>query len=392
MSGAPPSRADLAPPGVRFHRRETPWRLHLGAELPALQIAYETWGSLSPARDNALLLCTGLSPSSHARSTPENPAPGWWEATVGPGLALDTDRWFVVCCNMLGGCFGSTGPRSIDPRTRRPYALTFPLVTVWDIVAAHALVLDELGVDCLDTVVGSSLGGMQALAFAALFPQRARRLIAISTPGRSYPLSIALRFVQRQAVMRDPEWRGGNYYPGPGPQTGLHLARQIGTITYRSGPEWDRRFARERAAPTPDLRTPEFEVESYLVHQGDRFVGGYDANSYLYLSKAMDLFDLGEGAPSYEEGVARIRAHSLVVGVTTDLLFPVAQQEEVARILREWGRDCRFVRLDSVYGHDAFLIDVERFGRVLRPFLDEPSPPPPGRRTDGGGWRSTVGG
>lgn len=217
-------------------------------------------------------------------------------------------------------------------------------------------------------------------------------MVAISAPGRSYPLSIALRFVQRQAVMRDPAWRGGDYYPEAGPEAGLHLARQIGTITYRSGPEWDRRFARERATAASQLLGPEFEVESYLVHQGDRFVGGYDANSYLYLSKAMDLFDLGEGAASYEEGVSRIRAHTLVVGVTTDLLFPVAQQEEVARILRESGRDCRFVRIDSVFGHDAFLIDVERFGRILRLFLDEPSPPPPVRRADGGAGRSMVGG
>ncbi len=373
-------------------RRASPWPLRAGGELPGFEIAYETWGELNAGRDNALLLCTGLSASSHARSSAADPAPGWWEGMIGPGGFIDTDRWFVICCNVLGGCFGSTGPASTDPRQGRPYGLSFPLLTIPDLAASQALLLDELGIECLDTVVGSSMGGMQALAFAAWLPDRTRRLVAISAPGRSYPLSISLRFVQRQAVMRDAAWRGGDYYPGPGPRDGLHLARQIGTITYRSGPEWDRRFARERVRPRPADLGPDFQVESYLLHQGDRFVDAdFDASSYLYLSKAMDLWDLGEDAPSYEEGVARIRAHSLLVGVTTDLLFPVHQQEEVARILREWGRDCRFVRMESVYGHDAFLIDIERFGRILRSFLDETSPPRPSPAT-GGGWHPAVGG
>jgi homoserine O-acetyltransferase len=366
---------DPAPPGACLYVHDARWPLHLGGALPGFRIAYETWGELSPARDNAILLFSGLSASSHARSSAEDPRHGWWETMIGPGLPIDTNRFFVVCCNVLGGCFGSTGPSSSDPRTGHRYALEFPLVTIWDFAATQARVLDHLGIDCLDAAVGSSMGGMQVLAFAAAFPERVRRIVAISTPGRSYPLSIALRFVQRQAVMRDPEWKGGYYYPGAGPEVGLHLARQIGTITYRSGPEWDRRFARERAVSAPTLTGSDFQIESYLVHQGDRFVGRYDANSYLFISKAMDLFDLGDGAPSYDEGVARIRAHALIVGVTTDLLFPVHQQEELARILREWGRDCRFLRIDSVYGHDAFLIDIDRFGRLIRAFLDEPAPP-----------------
>ncbi len=391
MNAGTPS-PPAAPPGASFYVHDAPWTLHLGGVLPEFRIAYETWGTPNAARDNAVLLFTGLSASSHAKSSAADPRPGWWEPMIGPGQPIDTDRWFVVCCNVLGGCFGSTGPAALDPATGAPWAMRFPLVTVWDFVAAQALVLDHLGIACIDTAIGSSMGGMQALAFAAAFPRRTRRLIAISTPGRSYPLSIALRFVQRQAVMRDPEWKNGDYYPGAGPHHGLHVARQIGTITYRSGPEWDRRFARERSAAAAELRGPDFQVESYLVHQGDRFVGGYDANSYLYISKAMDLFDLGDGAASYDEGVARIRAHALVVGVTTDLLFPVHQQEELARILREWGRDCRFLRLDSVYGHDAFLIDTDRFGRIVRTFLDEPSPPPPGPRGPDPDPRAFVGG
>jgi homoserine O-acetyltransferase len=366
---------DPTPPGARVFRHDAPFRLRLGGELPSFRIVFETWGRLNEGRSNGLLLCTGLSASSHARSHPANPEEGWWEGMLGPGRPIDTERFFVVCTNVLGGCLGSTGPASPRPDTGERWALDFPMVTVWDMVRAQALVLDHLGIECVDTVLGSSMGGMQALAFAALFPERARRVVGISTPGRSYPLSISLRFVQRQAVMRDPQWREGRYPQEEGPRSGFHLARQIGTITYRSGPEWDRRFARERVAEGPPRFDKDFQVESYLVHQGDRFVDRFDANSYLYLAKAMDLFDLGDGASSYDEGVARIRARSLLVGVTTDLLFPIHQTEEVARILREWGRDCRFIRLDSVYGHDAFLIEIERFGRVIRGFLDEAPPP-----------------
>lgn len=383
---------DGTPPAARLFEHDAPWRLRLGGVLPRFRLAYETWGRLDADRCNTILLCTGLSASSHARSSAADPRPGWWEGMIGPGLPIDTDRWFVVCCNVLGGCFGSTGPASPNPATGAPYGPDFPLVTVWDFAATQGLLLESLGIDCVDTVLGASMGGMTALAFAALLPGRVRRVVSISAPGRSYPLSIALRFAQRQAVVRDPAWQGGRYYPGPGPVSGMHLARQIGTITYRSGPEWDRRFARERSGEVPRLLEPEFQVESYLVHQGDRFVGGYDPNSYLYISKAMDLFDLADGAPGYEEGVARVRAHALVVGVTTDLLFPIHQQEEVARILRAWGRDCRFVRIDSVYGHDAFLIEVDRFGRIVRSFLDEPAPPPPRRGGSDFDWRAAVGG
>ncbi len=361
-----------APPGARLFTDPGPLRTEYGAELPGYGLAYETWGRLSPGRDNAILLCTGLSASSHARSSEADPSPGWWERMIGDGAALDTRRFFVVCTNVLGGCFGSTGPASPCPADGEPWALRFPLLTIQDMARAQARLLDHLGIEKLYAVVGSSMGGMQALALGALFPARTARVVAISAPGRSYPLSIALRFVQRQAVMRDPVWNGGRYRPGEGPLEGLRLAREIGTISYRSGPEWDQRFGRERLRPLPADVGPDFQVEAYLVRQGERLAGsGFDANSFLYLSKAMDLFDLGEGAPSYEDGIARIHARTLVVGVTTDLLFPIQQQEELARILREAGREARFVRLDTVYGHDAFLIDVDRFAAILRPFLDE---------------------
>jgi homoserine O-acetyltransferase len=358
-----------APPGARVHHHQQPLSLALGGLLPQVQIAYETWGTLSPAADNAVLLCTGLSASSHARSSEPDPSPGWWEGMIGPGAAIDTDRWFVVCCNVLGGCFGSTGPGSLDPRGR-PYAMRFPVVTVWDFVRVHGLMLDALGINRLHAAIGSSLGGMQALAFAAAMPERVARVVAISAPARSYPLSIALRHVQREAVMRDPAWNGGEYYPGPGPHSGLNLARQIGTITYRSGAEWDERFLRERTRPQPLDLGIDFQIESYLTYQGDKFVGVYDPNSYLYISKAMDLFDLAEGAPSLEAGVARISAEALVIGVSSDLLFPLHQQQELARLLFDAHGRCRFFPIESVYGHDAFLIEIEPFAELLRPFLN----------------------
>jgi len=381
--------SDTPLPSPRIFRCNTPLHLHYGESLPAYELAYETWGTLSDDRDNAVLLCTGLSASSHVRSHAGNPEPGWWEQMVGPGAPIDTDRFFVICANVLGGCFGSTGPSSIDPRTGERYALGFPKLSLWDHAATSVALLDHLEVDCLDTVMGASMGGMQAMALAAAHPDRCRRMVAISAPGRSYPLSISLRFVQRQALMSDPEFREGNYYEGCGPRSGMRIARQIGTITYRSGPEWDRRFARERLEQ-PISFDADFQVESYLVHQGDRFVDKFDPNSYIYLSKAMDLFDLGEGKNSYDEGVARIRARSLLIGVTTDLLFPIHQQEEVARLLRDWGRDCRFVRLDSVYGHDAFLIEIERFGAIVGAFLAESSPSPGAGPM--GGWDTMAGG
>jgi len=386
-------------PGYKLYTHDAPFPMRLGGSLPGFQIAYETWGRLAPSRDNAILLTTGLSPGSHARSHPEAPAPGWWEEFVGPGLALDTDRWFVVCSNVLGGCAGSTGPSSPDPRTGRPFALSFPSLTIEDMVTAQRALLRHLGIEKLHTAIGSSMGGMQSLAFAALFPGEVANVVAISAAGRSYPWSIAIRFVQRQAVLSDPDWMGGDYYGARGPLNGLHVARQLGTISYRGPGEWAPRFGRKRV-PVPGLpqdghvadqepRFPDrpgiaaahahrfgvdFQIESYLAHQGDKFVERYDANSYLYISKAMDLFDLGEGMGSFEEGVARIRARALVVGVPTDLLFPLRLQEELAEALRAGGRDTTFRMLDSIYGHDSFLVEVDTLTAILKEFLEPASP------------------
>ena len=354
--------------GYRTFRSREPFACEWGGVLPELDVAYETWGTLAPGGDNAVLLHTGLSASSHAHSQPENTQPGWWEEFIGPGLALDTSRHFVICTNVLGGCYGTTGPSSVDPRTGVPHASTFPIVTVSDMVRAQLLLLDHLGVRRLHASIGSSLGGMQSLMLAALAPERVGRAVSISAAGRAHPLSIAMRFVQRQALMADPEWAGGQYLGRSFPRTGMKVAREIGTITYRSGPEWEERFGRERPEGPPSLGA-DFEVERYLVHQGERFCDQYDPNSYLYVSKAMDLFDLGAGQESYEAGVARVKCPTLVIGVRSDMLFPCWQQRELARMLDRAGTRTTHVELDAPYGHDTFLIDVHRVGGAVRSHL-----------------------
>lgn len=347
-----------------------PFACECGGVLPRIELAHETWGRLSPARDNVVLLHTGLSASSHARSHPRNPARGWWEDLIGPGAPLDTDRFFVVCTNLLGGCYGSTGPSSPDPATGEPYACDFPIVTVRDMVTAQIRLLDHLDVRRVQASVGSSLGGMLALMHGALEPRRVERVVSISAALRSHPQAIALRFAQRQAVMADPEWRGGRYYGRGFPRRGLHVARQIGTITYRSGPEWESRFGRQRLGDGPPRLGPDFEVEAYLVHQGEKFGLQYDANSYLYVSKAMDLFDLTEAGDDGRPAVEALACSALVVGVTSDLLFPVWQQRELAECLEKHGCDTSYLELDSPYGHDAFLLERSRIGAALRHHLD----------------------
>ncbi|XP_020612275.1 serine O-acetyltransferase-like [Orbicella faveolata] len=300
-----------------------------------LEVAYETWGELNEAKDNVVLLCTGLSASSHAKSHAENPAPGWWESFVGPGCALDSDKFFIICCNNVGGCYGSSGPSSINPVTNKPYATTFPIVSVDDMVRSFFLTLDSLGIEKVHAVVGASLGGMSSLIAAALYPDRVGRVVTISACAQSHPASIALRYVQRRVLMSDPNWNKGFYYDGAYPRLGMKHAREVATITYRSGPEWEQRFGRKRIEDqvSPNF-CPEFEIESYLDYQGDSFCVKYDPNSLLYISKAMDLFDLGEGFSSLLEGVARIQCPTLVLGVQSDVLFPVTQQRELESLLK----------------------------------------------------------
>jgi homoserine O-acetyltransferase len=343
-----------------------------GGSLPQAEIACETWGTLSAQRDNALLIVTGLSPGAHAASSAENPAPGWWEEMVGPGHPIDTDRFHVVCVNSLGSCHGSTGPASIDPRDGRRYRTRFPVLTIEDIATAAREALRALGITRLRALVGPSMGGMTALAYALLFPAEVDALVTISAAARAAPFATAVRSLQREIIRTDPEWREGEY-EGDGPSNGLRLARKLGLITYRSAREWKERFGRERVEVRDKSEGPfaqEFEVEAYLEMHARKFAGTFDANCYLYLSRAMDLFDVAEHGGSVEAGLARIRAgRTLVVGVETDFLFPLDQQREIADGLKAAGRDVRFVTLPSIQGHDSFLIDIERFGPAVGDFL-----------------------
>lgn len=277
----------------RFHC-EAPLLLDWGGVLPEFDVAYETWGTLNEDKSNAILLHTGLSASSHAHSTESNPKPGWWEKFIGPNGPLDTNKYFIICANVLGGCYGSTGPSSIDPSDGKRYATRFPILTVEDMVRAQFRLLDALDIQKLYASVGSSMGGMQSLAAGVLFPERINKIVSISGCARSHPYSVAMRHTQRQVLMMDPRWERGFYYDSIPPHFGMKLAREIATVTYRSGPEWEKRFGRKRADPSkqPAL-CADFLIETYLDHAGEKFCLEYDANSLLYVSKAMDLFDLG---------------------------------------------------------------------------------------------------
>lgn len=277
----------------RFHC-EVPLLLDWGGVLPEFDVAYEAWGQLNADKSNAILLYTGLSASSHARSTEANPQPGWWEKFIGPGGPIDTDKYFIICTNVIGGCYGSTGPSSVDPSDGKRYATRFPILTIEDMVRAQFRLLDALGIEKLYASVGSSMGGMQSLAAGVLFPERMGRIVSISGCARSHPYSIAMRHTQRQVLMMDPRWARGFYYDSIPPHFGMKLAREIATVTYRSGPEWEKRFGLKRADPSkPPALCADFLIETYLDHAGEKFCLGYDANSLLYVSKAMDLFDLG---------------------------------------------------------------------------------------------------
>jgi homoserine O-acetyltransferase len=280
----------------------------------------------------------------------------------------------VICTNLIGGCYGSTGPSSVDPTSGKPYATDFPILTVGDMVRAQLLLLDELGIETLHASVGASLGGMQSLMLSALAPGRVQRVVSISAAACSYPQSIAMRFVQRQAVMADPDWREGRYYGKSFPHRGLRVAREMGTLTYRSGPEWMERFGRKRSADEPPRLDEDFQVESYLAYQGDKFCLQYDPNSYLYISKAMDLFDIRDqvedsNPAAGSSGISAIRSPTLVIGVKSDILFPVWQQRELADLLEQAQVPVTYVELDSPYGHDTFLIEIEAVGAALRGHL-----------------------
>jgi homoserine O-acetyltransferase len=358
----------------RFARLPDPFRMWRGGELRGAQVGYETWGTLDRARSNALLLFTGLSPPPHAASSAEDPSPGWWEGMIGAGRAIDTNRWFVICVNSLGSCFGSTGPATPHPVDAEPYRLRFPELSVEDIARGGFELLKALGIARADTIMGPSLGGMVVLAFAAQFPRAARRLIAVSGTAAASPFAIALRSIQREAIVSDPAWRDGQYAADARPITGLRIARKLGTVTYRSAAEWRERFGRHEFLATPGIRkvpfASDYAVQSYLEAQAARFVQVFDPNCYLYLSRAMDLFDLARhsGSPKAALEPAGLES-ALVIGVASDLLFPIDEQRAIAQALEAGGVHTSFVPLPSIQGHDSFLVDIPRFDPPIRSFL-----------------------
>lgn len=363
------SRCMSAPPSVALPGTLA---LYRGGELREVRIAYESWGRLSPARDNAILLFTGLSPSAHAAATERDPSPGWWQRMIGPGLALDTDRYFIVCVNSLGSCFGSTGAASINPATGERYRLDFPELAVEDIARAGYEALRVLGIEQLEAVLGASLGGMSVIAFAAQFPHAARRLISISGTAAASPFAIALRSVQREAILRDPDWQGGHYPPEHPPRSGMRIARKLGTITYRSAAEWRERFGREPLegnAYSVSPFAPHFAVEGYLEAQAERFTRSFDPNCYLYLSSAMDRFDLAEHGGSFAAALREVSSRVLVIGVESDLLFRIEEQAAVVAAFEHNRVPTQFARLPSLEGHDAFLVDIARFSAEIHRFL-----------------------
>ena len=358
----------------QIFQRPGRFRMHRGGCLVDPSFAYETWGEPNEAGNNGILLFTGLSPSAHASSSPSNPASGWWEDMIGSGLPLDTDRFYVICVNSLGSCFGSTGPASENPETGERYRLDFPVLTLEDVAEGGYEVIRHLGLKRLHAVIGCSMGGMSALGFCVRHPRVSESLVSISSATRALPFSIAVRSLQREMIQKDPKWLGGNYAVDDPPVVGQRLARKLGMITYRSAEEWEQRFGRERIAGEGDPNTPfygDFAVESYLENQALKFTGQFDPNCYLYLSRASDLFDLAEHGGSLAEGFGRLRRleRALVIGVTTDILFPLHQQRELAEGLRRVVDEVHFEALDCIKGHDSFLADMDAFRPVISRFF-----------------------
>ncbi len=357
----------------KFHQVEGTFKLRNG-HLESPTIAYETWGELNFQRDNGILLFTGLSPSAHAASSEADPSSGWWEQMVGDSKPIDTTKYFVICVNSLGSCFGSTGPASINPETGEQYRLGFPVITIEDIAHAGHEVVKHLQLPRLHAVVGASMGGMTSVAYSILYPDVAENLVSISGSARAAPFAIALRSLQREIIRSDPVWNNGHYAAEDEPQLGMRLARKLGMLTYRSAAELEHRFGREmipEERQTGESFGLDFEVESYLEAHANKFIGTFDANCYLYLSRAMDLFDVADHGGSVEHGLARVGAkRALIIGVETDLLFPIDHQKRIADGLRQGERDVSFHALSSIQGHDAFLVDMDHFRPILCDFFN----------------------
>lgn len=369
------------PPGCReFHTFATdhPFAVESGEVLRDVTVAYETWGSLNADASNAVLVCHAWTGDSHAagRAGPGHPTPGWWDDCIGPGKHIDTNRWFVVCPNVLGGCQGSTGPASPHPEDGAPYGSRFPVLTIRDMVRHQSRLMRHLGIDRWASVIGGSMGGMQVLEWAITYPEKVRSIVPIASTMQASAQQIAWGAIGRRAIRLDPRWRGGDYYdaaPGDGPWEGLGVARQVAQVTFRSDNAFTERFGRELADQESVGDTfglwQEFEVERYLAYHGDKLVRRFDANSYLIIGKAMDLHDVARGRGSLERAMARIRVPNLTIGINSDILYPPYQQRQMSRLLSRTGLPSSYIEIDSPHGHDAFLIHFDQVGEPIAKFL-----------------------
>src|SRR5438876_4249486 len=348
--------------------------LQRGGRIAPVTVAYETWGKLNAEGDNAVLITHALTGSSHAHDaeSPDDTKVAWWNPLIGAGRFFDTSRYYIICSNVLGGCYGTTGPSSIDPNTGQTYGMRFPVITIRDMVETQRRLIEYLGVSRLHMVAGGSIGGQQALEWAVAHPQLVENVIVVAATAALTAQAIAFSEVGRQAILADPRWQGGNYLPGQGPNAGLAIARMLAMITYQSeeGLEW--RFARQPArkqnvsAPSGFTDLGErFDVEGYLYYQGESLVKRFDANSYLYISRAMDLYDVSEGYPSLEDALSRIRSKALFIGIRSDFLFPAARVRLLADLARAAGSDAIYAELDSPHGHDAFLKEWKQMTEAL---------------------------
>lgn len=344
--------------------------LENGGRLEPVEVAYESYGELNRDRSNAILILHAFSGDAHAAGVSQDTGrPGWWDNSIGPGKAFDTDKYFVICSNILGGCQGSTGPSSINPETGRPWGMSFPPVTVRDMVLLQKMLVEHLGIKRLLAVAGGSMGGMQALQWAASYPEAVRAAIVIASTSRHSAQQIAFNEVGRAAIMSDPDWNAGDYYQGPPPARGLAVARMVGHITYMSDESMREKFGRRLRDSREAGFDPEFEVESYLRYRGSQFVTRFDANSYICITKAMDYFDVSAGAAAWEKFHAA-NTRFLVISFTSDWLYPSYQSQEIVRQLRRRNHDVAYCELPSNYGHDAFLVDVVEQSEMIRGFLD----------------------
>jgi len=347
-------------------------QLESGRLLGPITLAYETYGQLNSTRSNAILVAHAWTGDAHAagRNSAEDRKPGWWDDMIGPGKVIDTDRYFVICSNVIGSCKGSTGPTSINPKTGRPYNLTFPVLMVRDMVRAQRLLLSHLSIDSLITVIGGSMGAMQALEWAILYPEMVRSIIPIAGTGRTSPMAISLNAVAKQAIFNDPMWKKGNYRPEHPPADGLALARAIGHISFLSDESMHLKFGRRFSARDGMFDFfGQFEIERYLEYNGTSFVDRFDANSFLYLARALDLYDVGWNFDSREDALRRVTCPSLWFAFTSDWLYPPYQTEEVVDLLKSLNKPAEYHLIHSDYGHDSFLVEPEKFTPLVVEFL-----------------------